>query len=61
MAFVLSLFHLTFPSFGASGKLCFVIVAFSEYLWLYFSICNIKSSCPKTVDLFQYNFAKIFL
>ena len=36
VTFVLSFLFLIFPSFGASGRLCFVIVAFSGHLYLHF-------------------------
>ena len=36
LEFVLSSLFLISPCFGASGRLCFVIVAFPRYLHLYF-------------------------
>ena len=36
---ILPYLFLTSPSFGASGGLCFIIVAFPGYLYLYF--CNV--------------------
>ena len=40
------------PSFGASGRLCFVIVAFSGYLYLYFYIKSHNCGRSLSQDLF---------
>ena len=45
---VLSFLFLISPSFGASGGLCFVILAFPTYLYVYFVI-SYKVSSKETI------------